>query len=43
MKGDDAMEMLRYIYNEISCFIKLAYDLASQKISLALRRNSTGL
>lgn len=37
------MEMLRYIYNEISCFIKCRCDLATQKISLALRRNNTGL
>lgn len=37
------MELLRYIYNEISCFIKCHCDLAGQKISLVLRRNNTGL
>jgi len=37
------MDIIKFIYNELSCFIKLTLDLIIQKITLLLRRNSSGL
>lgn len=42
-KEEDQMDIIKYIYNELSCFIKLTLDLIIQKVTLILRRNSSGL
>lgn len=37
------MDLIKYVYNEFSCFIKLTFDLGIQKIALIFRRNKSGL
>jgi len=37
------MEMIKFIYNEFCCFIKLAFDLSVQKIVLIFHRDHSGL
>ena len=37
------MDLIKFIYNELSCFIKLTFDLGAQKIALIFRRDKSGL
>ena len=37
------MDIIRYIYNELSCFIKAYFDISLQKIASILHRNNSGL
>jgi hypothetical protein len=37
------MDIFKYIFSELSYFIKAALDISVQKISLLLRRNNSGL
>ena len=37
------MEIVKFIYNEISYFFKLSIDLSIQKIEFIFRQNNSGL
>ncbi len=37
------MDIIKFVYNECSCFIKLTFDLSVQKIALIFRRDNSGL
>lgn len=37
------MDIVKYIYQEISCFLKAGYDISSQKLQQIFTRTGTGL
>jgi len=37
------MDIIKYIYNELHCFIKSAFDISMQKITSIFHRNNSGL
>jgi hypothetical protein len=37
------MDMVKYIFSEICCYVKSSMDISMQKIGQLLKRNKTGL